>query len=90
MIDTLSLKSIGGAFLFIIKKFSSALIPLTSTMVYNEIFFYQINHKYSRVPNNRPPRLLIFEKFSNPPALIPTPPFINFWKNEMILDIISE
>ena len=41
---------------------------------------------YSRVPNNRPPRLLIFEKFSNPPALIPAPPFINFWKFEMILD----
>ena len=37
-----------------------------------------------------PPCLLIFEKFSNPPALIPTPPFINFWKNEMIVNIISE
>ena len=33
------------------------------------------NFVYSRVPNNRPPpRFLIFEKFSNAPALIPTPP----------------
>ena len=42
--------------------------------------------KYSRVPNNRPPpRLLIFEKFSNPLALIPTPPpfyqFLELWND---------
>ena len=28
---------------------------------------------YSQVPNNCPPCILMFEKFSNPPAFIPTP-----------------
>ena len=57
--------------------------------IYGIISLYRLDD-YSPVPNNRPPRLLIFEKFSNPPpALIPTPPFINFWKNEMIFGIIS-
>ena len=30
------------------------------------------------MPNKRPSRLLIFEKFSLPPDLIRTPPFVNF------------
>ena len=32
---------------------------------------------YSRVPNNRPPRLLIFQFFSTQDIFIPTPPIIN-------------
>ena len=69
------------------------LFVVTMVMKYPNAFQYSRDpHKraYSRVPNNHPPRLLIFEKFSNPPALIPTPPFINFWKNEMIVNIFSE
>ena len=46
---------------------------------------------YSQVLNNCPPRLLIFQKFSNPPLLFqPPPPFINFLKNEMVINKISE
>ena len=43
---------------------------------------------YSRVPNNRPSPLINFEKFPNPPLLFQPPPFINFWKKEMMIDII--
>ena len=50
--------------------------------------FYANN--YSRVPNNRPPPLINFSKIFQPPALIPTPPFINFWKNEMVVNKFSE
>ena len=49
------------------------------------------NCTYSRVPNNRPSPLIIFSKIFQPPLLFqPPPPFINFWKNEMVVHKISE
>ena len=50
--------------------------------------FLVVSLLYSRVPNNRPPPLLlIFENFPIPPAFIPTPFYGN---NEVIVNIISE
>ena len=44
---------------------------------------------YSQVPNNRLHACSFLKNFPTPRSYS-NPPFINFWKNEMILDIISE
>ena len=44
---------------------------------------------YSGVRNRRPPRQLIFQKFSTQDILIPTPPEIKFWKKSGSKCVVS-
>ena len=59
-------------------KFAQKRILVKNRKVNTNIEFSIFELTYSWVPNNRPPRLLIFLFFSAQDIFIPTPPIINF------------
>ena len=50
--------------------------------------YFTSSFPYSQVPNKRPPILLIFGLFPNPPDPIRTTPFINFKEIEFITGLL--